>query len=86
MDWTSLLRTLEYLVFALVVGLIAKVIMPGKDPGQLIGTTVIGIVGGVIGGCLGGQVGLAGDSDILAFVCAIIGALMLLMLYRWLMA
>jgi len=86
MDWTSLLRTLEFLVFALVVGVIAKVLMPGKDPGQLIGTTVIGIGGGVIGGCLGGQVGLTGDSDIVAFVSAIIGAIILLMLYRWLTA
>ena len=86
MDWTSLLKTLEFLVFALVVGVIAKVLMPGKDPGQLIGTTVIGIGGGVIGGCLGGQVGLTGDSDILAFAAAIMGALMLLMLYRWLKA
>ncbi|MDP1769789.1 MAG: GlsB/YeaQ/YmgE family stress response membrane protein [Nitrospirota bacterium] len=84
MDWTALNTTLEFLVFALVVGVIAKVLMPGKDPGQLIGTTVIGIGGGVIGGCLGGQVGLTGDSDIVAFVTAIIGALMLLMLYRWL--
>jgi len=86
MDWTSLLRTLEFLVFALVVGVIAKVLMPGKDPGQLIGTTVIGIGGGVIGGCLGGQVGLTGESDIVAFVSAIIGAIILLMLYRWLTA
>lgn len=86
MDWTSLIITLEFLVFALVVGVIAKVLMPGKDPGQLIGTTVIGMGGGVIGGCLGGQVGLTGDSDIVAFVSAIIGALMLLMLYRWLTA
>lgn len=86
MDWTSLLTTLEFLVFALVVGVIAKVLMPGKDPGQLIGTTVIGIVGGLIGGCLGGQVGLTGESDIIAFVYAVIGALSLLMLYRWLTA
>jgi uncharacterized membrane protein YeaQ/YmgE (transglycosylase-associated protein family) len=86
MAWTSLLSTLEFLVFALVVGVIAKVLMPGKDPGQLIGTTVIGIGGGVIGGCLGGQVGLTGDSDVLAFISAIIGALVLLMLYRWLTA
>ncbi|MEO5956255.1 MAG: GlsB/YeaQ/YmgE family stress response membrane protein [Nitrospiraceae bacterium] len=84
MDWTSHITTLEFLVFALVVGVIAKVLMPGKDPGQLIGTTVIGIGGGVIGGCLGGQVGLTGDSDFVAIVSAIIGALMLLMLYRWL--
>ncbi len=86
MDWTSLTTTLEFLVFALVVGVIAKVLMPGKDPGQLIGTTVIGIGGGLIGGCLGGQVGLSGDSDIIAFVFAIIGALTILMLYHWLAA
>lgn len=86
MDWTSLTTTLEFLVFALVVGIIAKVLMPGKDPGQLIGTTVIGIGGGLIGGCLGGQVGHTGDSDIAAFVFAIFGALTILMLYHWLAA
>ena len=86
MEWTSFLTTIEYLVFALVVGVIAKLLMPGKDPGQLIGTTVIGVGGGAIGGCLGGQVGLSGDSDIISFVSAVIGALMLLMLYRWLTA
>lgn len=86
MDWTSLTTTLEFLVFALVVGVIAKVLMPGKDPGQLIGTTVIGIGGGLIGGCLGGQVGLSGDSDIVALVFAIFGALTILMLYHWLAA
>jgi uncharacterized membrane protein YeaQ/YmgE (transglycosylase-associated protein family) len=86
MEWTSFLTTLEYLAFALAAGIIAKIIMPGRDPGQVIGTTVIGIGGGMIGGCLGGQVGLTGDSDIIAFICAIIGALILLVLYRWLTA
>jgi uncharacterized membrane protein YeaQ/YmgE (transglycosylase-associated protein family) len=86
MEWTSFLTTLEYLVFALVVGVIAKVLMPGKDPGQLIGTTVIGVGGGVIGGCLGSQAGLTGESEIIGFVWAVFGALLLLMLYRWLTA
>lgn len=86
MDWTSLTTTLEFLVFALIVGVVAKVLMPGKDPGQLIGTTMIGIGGGLVGSCLGGQVGLSGDSDIVAFVFAIIGALTILMLYHWLAA
>ena len=86
MDWTSFFTIVEYLVLALVVGGIAKLLMPGKDPGKLIGTTVIGIVGGVIGGCLASQIGLTGESEIVAFLCAVIGAILLLMLYRWLMA
>ena len=86
MDWISFLTIVEYLVLALVVGVIAKLLMPGKDPGKLIGTTVIGIVGGVIGGCLASQIGLTGESEIVAFLCAVIGAILLLMLYRWLMA
>lgn len=86
MDWTSLTTTFEFLVFAFIVGVIAKVLMPGKDPGQLIGTTAIGIGGGLIGGCLVGQVGLSGDSDIVAFVFAIFGAFLILMLYHWLAA
>jgi uncharacterized membrane protein YeaQ/YmgE (transglycosylase-associated protein family) len=86
MEWTSFLLTLEYLAVALVAGVIAKVLMPGKDPGQLIGTTVIGLVGGVIGGCLGSQTGMSGESQMLEFVWAIIGSLMVLILYRWLTA
>lgn len=86
MEWTSFLMTLEYLTVALVAGVIAKVIMPGKDPGQLIGTTVIGLMGGVVGGCLGNQTGLGGESQILEFVWAIIGSLVVLLLYRWLSA
>jgi uncharacterized membrane protein YeaQ/YmgE (transglycosylase-associated protein family) len=85
-DWTSFLTIVEYLVLALVVGVIAKLLMPGKDPGKLIGTTAIGIGGGVIGGCLASQIGLTGESEIVAFICAVIGAILLLMLYRWLMA
>lgn len=64
-------------MFAFVVGIIAKVLMPGKDPGQLIGTTMI-----EIGGCMGGHAGLTGDSDIAAFAFASIGAFLLLMLYH----
>ena len=86
MDWTSFFTIVEYLVLALVVGGIAKLLIQGKDPGKLIGTTVIGIVGGVIGGCLASQIGLTGESEIVAFLCAVIGAILLLMLYRWLMA
>lgn len=86
MEWISFITVVEYLVFALVVGVIAKLVMPGKDPGRLIGTTVIGIAGGVVGGCLGRQAGFTGESEIIGFVWAVIGSLGVLLLYRWLTA
>ena len=78
-----MLVALEWMGFGLIVGLVAKAIMPGKDPGKLIGTTALGMVGAVIGGYLGRQMGLYDDADPVGFIMAVIGAIGLLALYRW---
>jgi uncharacterized membrane protein YeaQ/YmgE (transglycosylase-associated protein family) len=82
----KMLAAFSWILFGLIAGLIAKAILPGKDPGKFIGTTVIGMVGGVIGGYLGRQIGLYDDADPVGLIMAIMGALLVLILYRWLTA
>jgi uncharacterized membrane protein YeaQ/YmgE (transglycosylase-associated protein family) len=67
------------LVSGLVVGLIAKLLMPGRDPGGWIVTALLGIGGSVVGGYLFGMLGLAGGSGLIG---SVIGAVLLLALYR----
>lgn len=75
---------LTWLVMGLIVGVLAKWIMPGKDPGGLIVTIVIGIVGAMIGGWLSTLVGIGGvDGFNLGSIgTATVGALILLWIYR----
>jgi uncharacterized membrane protein YeaQ/YmgE (transglycosylase-associated protein family) len=76
---------LSWIVFGLIAGIIAKWIMPGKDPGGFIVTTLIGIAGAVVGGWLGSITGLGGSVSgfsLGSFITAIVGALVLLALYR----
>lgn len=75
---------LSWIVMGLIVGWIAKIIMPGKDPGGLIITILIGIAGGFIGGYIGSSLGLGTITgfNIGSFLLAIGGAILLLILYR----
>ena len=75
---------LAWIVLGLVAGAIAKAIMPGNDPGGIIVTMIIGIVGAFIGGFIGNMltgVGLNGFT-IQSIILAVIGALILLWIYR----
>ena len=71
-----------WIVFGLIVGAIAKLFMPGKDPGGFIVTTLLGIAGAVIGGFVGRAIGLYGPEDPAGFFMALLGAILLLALYR----
>jgi len=75
---------LAWIVFGLIAGALAKFIMPGKDPGGLIVTILIGIAGAVLGGFIGSFLGFGGVSgfDPRSLGIAIVGALVLLWLYR----
>ena len=75
---------IAWIVLGLIAGAIAKAIMPGKDPGGILVTMLIGIVGAFLGGFLGSLItgtGLTGFS-IWSIVLAIVGALLLLWIYR----
>ncbi|MGH9793050.1 MAG: GlsB/YeaQ/YmgE family stress response membrane protein [Candidatus Acidiferrales bacterium] len=73
-----------WIVFGLIAGALAKLIMPGKDPGGIIVTMLIGIAGAILGGFIGGLLGFGGISgfDIRSMAIAIVGALLLLFIYR----
>lgn len=76
---------LAWIILGLIAGAIAKAIMPGRDPGGFIVTALIGIVGAVVGGFLGNLIfGIGGVSgvDIRSILIAVVGALVLLWVYR----
>ena len=73
---------LGWIIFGLVVGAVAKFLMPGRDPGGVIVTMLLGIVGAVVGGFLGRAVGWYGPNDPVGFVMALLGAIVLLVAYR----
>ena len=67
----------------IVIGGLAKLLMPGKDPGGCIVTILLGVAGALLAGFLGRMVGWYGPEDQGAgFVAAVIGAFILLLLYR----
>ena len=73
---------LGWIIFGLVVGALAKLVMPGKDPGGFIVTTLLGIVGALVGGFLGRLLHLYKEGEPAGFVGAFIGAVLLLWIYR----
>lgn len=75
---------LAWIVFGLIAGVIAKLIMPGKDPGGFIVTIILGILGAVVGGLIGSVLGFGGVSgfDFRSFLIAVVGAILLLWIYR----
>jgi uncharacterized membrane protein YeaQ/YmgE (transglycosylase-associated protein family) len=77
---------LGWIIFGLIVGALAKLVMPGRDPGGIVVTIVLGIVGALLGGWLGRAIGWYGPDEAAGFVMALIGALILLGLYRLLVA
>ena len=75
---------LSWIVLGLIAGVLAKLIMPGKDPGGLFVTILIGIAGALVGGFIGAQLGFGSVSgfDLRSLLIAIGGSLLLLMAYR----
>jgi uncharacterized membrane protein YeaQ/YmgE (transglycosylase-associated protein family) len=77
---------IAFIILGLLAGLIAKALLPGSDPGGLIITTIIGIVGALLGGFLAaalfGAHPLDEFFDISTWITAIVGAILLLAIYR----
>lgn len=73
---------LGWIVFGLVVGIVAKFLMPGRDPGGFILTITLGIVGAMVGGFLGRALGWYREGDPVGFLMAVLGSIVLLILYR----
>ena len=75
---------LTWILFGLVVGVIAKLVTPGRDPGGFIVTILLGIAGAVVGGFLGRATGMYGPNDAAGIFMSILGAVVLLAVYRML--
>jgi len=73
---------LGWILFGLIVGAIAKLLMPGRDPGGIIVTMLIGIAGAVLGGFIGRAMGFYGPQQAAGFLMSIVGSIALLALYR----
>ncbi len=74
---------LGWIFFGLIVGAIAKLIMPGKDPGGFLITILLGIVGAMLGGWIGRTIGLYGPDAPAGFFMALLGSILLLAAYRF---
>jgi uncharacterized membrane protein YeaQ/YmgE (transglycosylase-associated protein family) len=70
------------LIIGLVVGAIAKLLMPGKDPGGFIITIILGIAGSFLATYIGRAMGLYRDGSSAGFIASVIGAIILLIIYR----
>ena len=70
------------IIIGLIVGLIAKLLMPGKDPGGWIITIVLGIAGAMLGTWLGRMMGVYRPDEAAGWIASIIGAMILLLIYR----
>jgi uncharacterized membrane protein YeaQ/YmgE (transglycosylase-associated protein family) len=73
---------LSWILFGLIVGVIAKLLMPGRDPGGFITTILIGIAGAMIGGFVGQALGWYRAGESAGYIVSILGAIVLLAIYR----
>ena len=73
---------LTTILIGLVVGALAKLLMPGKDPGGIIITILLGIAGALVAHFLGGLIGLYQAGDKAGFLASLLGAILILWLYR----
>jgi uncharacterized membrane protein YeaQ/YmgE (transglycosylase-associated protein family) len=73
---------LGWIFFGLLVGAVGKLLMPGRDPGGFIVTILLGIAGALLGGFLGRALGMYREDDPVGFIMAVLGSIVLLVLYR----
>ena len=76
MEWIAAI------VIGLLAGIVAKLLMPGKDPGGFIITAILGIVGAIVATWLGQAIGWYREGEAAGFVGAVVGAIVLLTIYR----
>jgi len=77
-----MIGVLSWILFGLIVGIIAKLLMPGRDPGGFIITILIGIAGALLGGWLGRALGWYGENQGAGYIVSVVGAIILLAIYR----
>ena len=78
-----MLHMFGYAVFGLVVGIVAKLLLPGHDPGGFIVTALVGMAGGWFGGWIGRALGWYQEGHPAGFGMSVVGAMALLLVYRF---
>ena len=76
------MNILGAIIIGLIVGVIAKLLMPGKDPGGWVVCIVLGLAGSFLAGFIGRSLGWYADGEKAGFVLSVLGAVLLLFLYR----
>lgn len=77
------MSVIGWIVFGLIVGVVAKFLMPGRDPGGFVITILLGIVGALVGGYLGRGLGWYREGEPVGFLMAVLGSVILLLIYRF---
>jgi len=77
-----MLAIVGWILFGLIVGLVAKLVTPGQDPGGIVMTTALGIVGAILGGFIGRLLGLYQAGEGAGYIMATLGAVLILFVYR----
>ena len=70
------------MIIGLVVGALAKLLMPGRDPGGVLMTILVGICGSILAGILGRSIGWYAEGQPTGFIASVLGAILLLAIYR----
>ena len=78
-----MIHMIGHALFGLLVGVIAKLLLPGRDPGGIIVTALIGMVGGWLGGRIGRALGWYEEGHPAGFGMSVVGAMVLLLAYRF---
>ena len=74
--------SLGWILVGLIIGALAKLVMPGRDPGGIIVTMLLGIAGAVLGGFVGRALGFYGEGEPAGWIMSFTGAVVLLVIYR----
>ena len=77
-----MLGWIGWVIFGLIVGIVGKFLMPGRDPGGFIVTILLGIAGALLGGFVGRALGFYQEGEPAGFIMAVLGAIILLAIYR----
>jgi len=70
------------ILIGLLIGVVAKLLMPGKDPGGWVIAIVLGLAGSFLAGFIGRSLGWYGEGEPAGFILSVVGAMLLLVLYR----
>jgi uncharacterized membrane protein YeaQ/YmgE (transglycosylase-associated protein family) len=71
-----------WIIFGAIVGLVARLLHPGRDPAGFVVTCLLGIAGSLLGGFLGRMLGMYRDGEGAGFIMSVIGAILVLVIYQ----